>query len=65
MKLEKSHKQKMAAEERASGISPEHTELDEALQDIMERSEGHRMSCKKGRKGRKRMQRKKRKQLRM
>ena len=40
MKLEKSHKCKMAAEERASGISPEHTELDEALQDIMERSEG-------------------------
>ena len=48
MKLEKSHKRKMAAEERASGISPEHTELDEALQDIMERSEGAQDELAKG-----------------
>ena len=39
MKLEKNHKCKMAAEERASGIDPEHTELNEALQDIVERSD--------------------------
>ena len=30
----------MAAEERASGISSEKTELDEAIENIMERREG-------------------------
>ena len=34
IKLDKNHKRKMAAEERASGIDPTHTEMDEALQDI-------------------------------
>ena len=48
MKLGKMHKRKMAAEERASGISPEHTELDEALQDIIERSEGAQDELAKG-----------------
>ena len=33
-------KRKMAAEERASGIVPEMTELDEAVESIIERSEG-------------------------
>ena len=48
MKLEKNHKRKMAAEERASGIDPEHTELDEALQDIVERTEGAQDELAKG-----------------
>ena len=39
-KLERNFKRKMAAEERASGISPEKTELDEAIENIMERREG-------------------------
>ncbi|CAB3990784.1 Hypothetical predicted protein [Paramuricea clavata] len=38
-KLEKHHKRKMAEEEKASGISPEFTELDEALEDIVERTQ--------------------------
>ncbi len=40
LKLERLFKKKMAEEERASGISPETTELDEALQDIFDRSQG-------------------------
>ena len=48
MKLEKNHKRKMAAEERASGIDPEHTELDEAFQDIVERTEGAQDELAKG-----------------
>ena len=39
-KLERNFKRKMAAEERASGISPDKTELDEAIENIMERREG-------------------------
>ena len=39
---------KLAAEERASGIDPEHTELDEALQDIVERSESAQDELAKG-----------------
>ena len=45
MKLEKVHKRKM---ERASGISPELTELGEALQDIIESSEGAQDEVAKG-----------------
>ena len=37
-KLEKLHKRKMAEEQKASGISPEITEIDEALEDIVERT---------------------------
>ena len=37
-KLEKLHKRKMAEEQKASGISPEITENDEALEDIVERT---------------------------
>ena len=39
-KLERNFKRKMAAEERASGIVPEMTELDEVVESIIERSEG-------------------------
>ena len=39
-KLERNFKRKMAAEERASGISPERTELDEAVESMIERKEG-------------------------
>ena len=39
-KLERNLKRKMAAEERASGISSEKTELDEAIENIMDRREG-------------------------
>ena len=39
-KLERNCKRKMVAKERASGISPERTELDEAKESIMERKEG-------------------------
>ena len=39
-KLERNFKRKMAAEERASGISPGKTELDEAIENIMEQREG-------------------------
>jgi len=39
-KLERNFKRKIAAEERASGISPDKTELDEAIENIMERREG-------------------------
>ena len=38
-KLERNFKRKIAAEERASGISPDKTELDEAIENIMERRE--------------------------
>ena len=38
--LEKAFKRKMAAEERASGINAEPTELDLAIESIIERSEG-------------------------
>ena len=37
-KLEKLHKRKMAKEEKASGIGPEITEIDEALENIVERT---------------------------
>ena len=38
----------MAAEERASGISPERTELDETVESIIERKEGaeEEMACR-------------------
>jgi hypothetical protein len=36
--LEKVHKRKMTEEEKASGVTPELTELDEALEDIEERT---------------------------
>ena len=39
-KLERNYKRKMAAEERASGVNPELTELDEAVASIIERKEG-------------------------
>ena len=39
-KLERNFTRKMVAEERASGISPDKTELDEAIESIMERREG-------------------------
>ena len=39
-KLERNFKRKMAAEASASGISPEKTELDQAIESIMERREG-------------------------
>ena len=39
-KIERNFKRKMAAEERASGINPERTELDEAVESIIERKEG-------------------------
>ncbi len=39
VKLEKEFKRKVAEENRASGVAPEHTELDQALEDILERSE--------------------------
>ena len=39
-KLERHFKRQMAAEERASGITPEKTELDDAIESIMERKEG-------------------------
>ena len=39
-KLERNFKRKMAAEERASGITHEKTELDDAIESIMERKEG-------------------------
>ena len=38
-KLEKYYRKRMASEERASGISPEMTELDEALENIFESME--------------------------
>ena len=38
--LEKAFKRKMAAEERASGITAESTELDQAVEGIIRRSEG-------------------------
>ena len=38
-KLEKNHKRKMSEEEKASGISPEFTELDQALEDIIDRAQ--------------------------
>ena len=38
--FERNFKRKMVAEERASGISPDKTELDEAIENIMERREG-------------------------
>lgn len=37
-KLEKLHKRRMAEEQKASGISPEIKEIDEALEDIVERT---------------------------
>lgn len=37
-KLEAWHKRKMAHEEKASGISPEFTELDQAMEDIVDRT---------------------------
>ena len=37
-KLEKLHKRKMAEEQKASCISPEITEIDDALEDIVERT---------------------------
>ena len=37
-KLEKLNKRKIAEEEKASGISSEITEIDEALEDIVERT---------------------------
>ena len=40
LKLVRDYKRKMAAEERASGISPETSELDEALETIIGRMEG-------------------------
>ena len=39
-KITKVFKRRMAAEERASGINLEKTELDEALENVIERSEG-------------------------
>ena len=39
-KLERNYKQKMAAEERVSGVNPELTELNEAVASIIERKEG-------------------------
>jgi hypothetical protein len=36
--LEKVHKRKVTEEEKASGITPELTELDEALEEIEERT---------------------------
>jgi len=39
-KLERNFKRKIAAKERASGISPDKTVLDEAIENIMERREG-------------------------
>ena len=39
-KLERNFKRKMATEERASGISPERIELDEAVESIIERKKG-------------------------
>ena len=39
-KVERNCKRKMAAEERASGITPEKTEVDDAIESIMERKEG-------------------------
>ena len=38
--LEKNFRRKMAAEERQSGTNPELTELDQALENIIERREG-------------------------
>ena len=38
--LDRNFTKKMAAEERASGITPEKTELDDAIKSIMERKEG-------------------------
>ena len=38
LKLERCFKRKLAEDERASGISPEHTELDDALEEIIEKS---------------------------
>ena len=40
LKLERVFKKKTNEETRASGIAPEPTELDEAMQDILERKEG-------------------------
>ena len=39
-KLEENFKRKMAAEERSSGISPQMTELDQAVESIIEQCEG-------------------------
>ncbi len=39
VKLEKGFKGKVAEENRASGVVPEHTKLDQALEDILEWSE--------------------------
>ena len=39
-KLERNFKRKTAAEERASGISPERTELNEAVESVIDRKEG-------------------------
>ena len=40
LKIEKNYKRKMLAEESASGISPDVTELDQAIESIVKRSEG-------------------------
>ena len=38
LKLERGFKRNVAEEKRASGISPEHTKLDDALEEIIDKS---------------------------
>ena len=47
-KLEKNFKRKMAEEQRASGISPEQTELDKVIEDIVEMSESAQEELQRG-----------------
>ena len=52
--IERSFKRKMAAEERESGTNPEPTELDQAIENIIERSEGAQIEIEKVDEGKKR-----------
>ena len=52
--IERAYKRKMAAEERESGTNPEPTELDQAVESIIERSEGAQIEIEKVDEGKKR-----------
>ena len=52
--IERAYKRKMAAEERESGTNPESTEVDQAVESIIERSEGAQIEIEKVDEGKKR-----------
>ena len=51
--IERSFKTKMSAEERENGTNPEPTELDQAIENIIERSEGAQIEIDKVDEGKK------------